>query len=412
MRMTKYPLLLTTLFCAGLSTIPLAAFGQDSAASGNSTAPEPPSQSLFQESDEQQKTDKPADATPASSAPVAVPSLTDFLAQAATETPSDTQTAENAPAEQPPANAIDSLVADGADPNSPGMALGTGSPEDISAPAGKSLDEQKKETETMMRQEAFGAVTNQMLPLRPSEIRKILEMYDETSQAAETPVYPNPEPISAFKRISLDPGAKPLTVMTAMGNVTTVSIVDITGQPWPIQDLTWAGDFQIEQPESGSQMIRITPLTQFAQGNVSMRLVGLNPPVILSLKAERKEVHVRLDVQIPEVGPKGVLPPMEVAVSTKAGDDFMTSILMGVVKGKTERMKVDGIDGRTSAFSRGNMMYLRTPYTMLSPAWLQSVQSADGMKVYALNYTPVVLLSDKGSMVRAYISHKETVNEQ
>jgi intracellular multiplication protein IcmK len=160
-------------------------------------------------------------------------------------------------------------------------------------------------------------------------------------------------------------------------------------------------------------MLRITPTSEFAVGNVSMRLLGLNPPVIFSLKSERKSVHVRLDAQIPEVGPKGVLPPVDVPISTKAGDDFITSVLMGVVKGSNvERLKVDGVDGRTSAYNQGGTMYVRTPYTMLSPAWTKSVQSADGTKVYALNYTPVVLLSDKGKMVRAYLSHKETSNEQ
>lgn len=271
----------------------------------------------------------------------------------------------------------------------------------------------KAEADASIRKEAFGIASDQLMPLKPNEIRRMLELYDETKQASETPVYPTPEPESSFQGISLDPGSKPLVIKTAIGNVTTVSIVDLTGQPWPIQDLTWAGDFQIEQPESGSHMLRITPTSEFASGNVSMRLLGLNPPVIFTLKAERKTVHVRLDVQIPEIGPKGVLPPMEVPVSTKAGDDFMTSVLVGVVKGKdTTQLKVDGIDGRTTAFSKGGMLYVRTPYTMLSPAWSSSVQSGDGTKVYALNFSPVILLSDKGKMVRAYLSHKETSDEQ
>lgn len=91
----------------------------------------------------------------------------------------------------------------------------------------------------------------------------------------------------------------------------------------------------------------------------------------------------------------------------------MTAVLVGVIQGKdTAQLKVDGIDGRTTAYSRGGTMYIRTPYTMLSPAWSSSVQSGDGTKVYALNFTPVVLLSDKGKMVRAYLSHKEISNEQ
>lgn len=255
------------------------------------------------------------------------------------------------------------------------------------------------------RQKAYDRALEGMMPLKPSEIRRMLESYDETTQAVETPIYPTPEPESSFVQSSLDPGQKPVVVKTAAGLVTTLSIVDVTGQPWPIQDLTWAGDFQVEQPEGGSHIVRISPNSHFAHGNISMRLIGLNPPVIFTLVTERKTAHVRLDVQIPEVGPKGVLPPVVTPVSIKAGDDEITKVLLGTASSAgLQRLSVDGVDGRTSAYAKGKVTYLRTPYTLLSPAWIKSVQSADGMHVYAMENTPVVLMSDKGKMVRAYIT--------
>ncbi|HAJ90011.1 MAG TPA: type IV secretion protein DotH [Rhodospirillaceae bacterium] len=334
----------------------------------------------------------------------APPSLADYLNNAGVAQVPSTPSTSGAPAPAADGNTV-------AVPTMEMNALQAGDTVPVAIP--DSPEVEKAKSAASIRKEAFGMASDQLMPLKPAEIRRMLEMYDETKQASETPVYPSPEPESSFQTVSLDPGAKPLVIKTAMGNVTTVSIVDVTGQPWPIQDLTWAGDFQIEQPDSGSHMLRIIPTSEFATGNVSMRLVGLNPPVIFSLKAERKTVHVRLDVQIPELGPNGVLPPMDVPVSTKAGDEFMTSILVGVVKGSdTTQLKVDGIDGRTTAYSKGGMVYIRTPYTMLSPAWSSSVQSGDGTKVYALNYSPVILLSDKGKMVRAYLSHKERSDEQ
>ncbi|MBL8641352.1 MAG: type IV secretion protein DotH [Alphaproteobacteria bacterium] len=385
-------ILMVVLVCVGGTS-------QAQTPSVSETPTETPTQTLMQEA--------PAAADPQpdskASAPEAdaPPSLADYLSKTAgtNDSGESSSSAPSNPAATPsgaaPTMDMNALVQGGAPPLevSPEVA--------------------KAEADASIRKEAFGIASDQLMPLKPNEIRRMLELYDETKQASETPVYPTPEPESSFQGISLDPGSKPLVIKTAIGNVTTVSIVDLTGQPWPIQDLTWAGDFQIEQPESGSHMLRITPTSEFAGGNVSMRLLGLNPPVIFTLKAERKTVHVRLDVQIPEIGPKGVLPPMEVPVSTKAGDDFMTSVLVGVVKGKdTTQLKVDGIDGRTTAFSKGGMLYVRTPYTMLSPAWSSSVQSGDGTKVYALNFSPVILLSDKGKMVRAYLSHKETSDEQ
>jgi intracellular multiplication protein IcmK len=263
-----------------------------------------------------------------------------------------------------------------------------------------------------IRQQAFKQVTGSMLPLKPKEIRKVLEMYDETKQAVETPIYPNPEPRSSFQTISLQPGTKPFVIKTAIGNVTTLSIVDITGQPWPIQDLSWAGDFEIQQPESGANMLRIIPTSEFAFGNVSMRLVGLNPPVIFTMAADRKTVDVRLDIQVPELGPKSVAPPIEMPLSTTAGDGKLAAILDGVPPGPSSKLKIDGIDGRTSAYELEGAMYVRTPYTLLSPAWTSAVRSADGTNVYALQFTPVLLLSDKGKMVRAYLKREEESDVQ
>jgi intracellular multiplication protein IcmK len=247
--------------------------------------------------------------------------------------------------------------------------------------------------------------------MKPDEIRKMLEIDDETKQAAQTPVFPSPTPETVFETVSLDPGSKPLVVKTAIGNVTTLSMVDASGQPWPIRDISWAGNFDIQQPEAGSNMLRITPTSDFASGNVSMRMVGLNPPVILIFRADRQTVHVRIDVQIPELGPNGVAPLINTsAVSLAAGDGRLSTILEGVPPSNAKKLTLSGVDGRTSAYNMGGVMYLRTPYTLLSPAWNSSVRSADGTNVYSLSSTPVLLLSDKGKMVRAYLSDEEQAN--
>lgn len=262
----------------------------------------------------------------------------------------------------------------------------------------KSADEKKME----LRQKAFDAAVNGLFTLTPAEIRKMLELNDETKQAAQTPLVPTPNMESVFATISLDPGAKPLVIKTAIGSVTTLSMVDASGQPWPIRDLSWAGNFDIQQPETGENMLRITPTSEFAYGNVSMRMKGLNPPIILVFKADRETVHVRIDIQVPELGPNGIAPLIEGnAVSTTAGNARMASVLEGIAPAQAKKLDFSGVDGRTTAYMEGGRMYLRTPFTLLSPAWNSSVRSADGTNVYSLPTTPVLLMSDKGKMVRA-----------
>jgi len=314
----------------------------------------------------------------------AVPSIASVLAKTNIETTSD----ETRPLQPPP-----------------GMDLPVDS--DLEAAANKT--EAEKEAEE--RQNIFNSAAEGIMPMKTDEIRKILEMYDETQQAVQTPIYPNPTPESSFQTISLQPGTAPIEIKTAMGHVTTLSIVDATGQPWPIQDVSWAGSFEVLQPETGSNMLRITPSADFAYGNVSMRLIGLNPPVILTLRTERKTVQVRLDLQIPEIGPNGIAPPIQTQISTTAGDGKLATILEGVAPAGSTRMIVNGIDGRTSAYEVGGVTYVRTPYTLLSPAWDSSVRSADGTNVYSMRPTPVLLLSDKGKMVRAQLTKAETSDE-
>ncbi len=270
-----------------------------------------------------------------------------------------------------------------------------------------------EELEAELREDAFKSASGTLMPMRPDEIRRIKEMADENKLAIETPILPNPKPESTFTPISLDPGQAPVELKTAMGHVTTLSILDATGQPWPIQDISWAGNFEVQQPEQGSNMLRITPMSEFAFGNVSMRLIGLTPPVILTLKTDRRSVQVRADVQIPQNGPNATPAPIQAAptITTAAGDIGMTNILEGVPPTTAKKMTVSGVDGRTSAYDIGGIAYIRTPYTLLSPAWNASLRSADGMNVYAMKYAPVLLLSDKGQLRKARLQKLESDDE-
>lgn len=270
-----------------------------------------------------------------------------------------------------------------------------------------------EELEAEMREQAFKDAKNGLMPLRPDEIRRIKEIMDENKLAIETPILPSPKPESSFTTISLDPGQAPVEIKTAMGNVTTLSLLDSTGQPWPIQDISWAGNFEVQQPEQGSNILRITPMSEFAVGNVSMRMIGLTPPVIMTLKTDRRSVQVRVDIQIPQNGPNAVVAPIQSqpSITTAAGDIGMTQILEGVPPAESKKMKLSGVDGRTSAFDVAGITYLRTPYTLLSPAWNASLRSADGTNVYALRYAPVLLLSDKGQLRKARLQKVEQDDE-
>ncbi len=262
-----------------------------------------------------------------------------------------------------------------------------------------------EQMEAYIRERAFDAALTGLMPLKPEDVRKLLETYDKTRQAVETPIYPYPEPEVVVETVSLDPGVRPPEIKVAPGHVTTVTLLDITGAPWPIRDISWAGDFEIIQPGEGENVIRVTPMSEFAFGNMSIRLLTLKTPITFMIKTHRDKVQYRFDARIPEYGPNARAPLIEGSDKLAAGGDkAIGTVLEGIVPEGAVKLEVSGVDSRTSAYLYNKTTYVRTPLTLLSPGWTSSASSADGMKVYALTDAPVLLLSDQGQMIRARIS--------
>ncbi len=78
-----------------------------------------------------------------------------------------------------------------------------------------------------------------------------------------------PVPKVEVDRLS-DPTQVPPVIKTAPGRVSTLIILDLTGSPWPIQDVSWAGKFDVTPPEEGGHVVRITPQSAHNVGNVSV----------------------------------------------------------------------------------------------------------------------------------------------
>ena len=297
-----------------------------------------------------------------------------------------------------------------ASPQMPPVAIeGNPSLEEVMSEVQVSPEERQRQLEEQARDLAFDAAINGLLPLKPGEIRRLLETYDESTTAAQTPLLDAPKPEVTVQTVSLDPGVQPPVIKLAPGHVTTLSMLDQTGAPWPILDVSWGGDFDVLQPEGGGNVIRISPLGAFKRGNMSIRLTELSTPITFMLETHRDVVQYRFDARIPKYGPDAVIPIIERGGlnTLAAGNTDLVSVLDGTPPGGAERMTVEGVDGRTSAYKMGELVYIRTPFTLLSPAWSNSVASADGLNVYTIDDTPVILLSDGGKMVRATIREAE-----
>lgn len=281
-------------------------------------------------------------------------------------------------------------------------------PEEIQAEMEAYIEEQKRKN----NQASYNQALKELMPLRPEQVRQMLDAFKASREAAETPITV-PTPKVQVETVSLDPSQAPSSIKTAPGRVTTITIVDETGSPWPIQDVSWAGKFDLTPPEEGGHVIRVTPQSAHGVGNVSIRLVDLITPITFTLQTGIDEVYYRFDARIPKAGPLAKTPLIEYGgLKAVAGtDENLVQILDGTPPGSSEKLKVEGADGRTSVWRLAGRIYLRTPLTLLSPAWNSSVTSADGMNVYTLNDTPVILLSDQGRMVQAHIAADEVAHD-
>lgn len=255
--------------------------------------------------------------------------------------------------------------------------------------------------------ESYSRASTGLLPLSPDQVRDFMRRMETTQEAAQAPFAGPPKPEVKINTLSLDPGVDPPVINLSAGYVTTINMVDLTGEPWPILDVGVGGSFEVTPTQAGSHVVRVMPLTRLATGNLSILLKDLPTPVIFRLSSGGSTVHMRYDARVPKLGPNAKPPLIAGGRGVSAGDATIVAILENAPPQGAKRLKVAGLDARTMAWQLNEKVFLRTPLTLLSPAWNASAASSDGMTVYEIGDAPVLLMSDNGAMVRARLLRDE-----
>lgn len=280
--------------------------------------------------------------------------------------------------------------------------------QDYNFDSGMTLEERQAEAEARAREAAFEATLNGTFPLKPEEIIELMDRYRDVREAQETRIGGKPKPEIKLETVTMDPGSTPPVITLTPNHVTTLNIIDVTGAKWPIEDISWGGNFEIIQPREGENIVRISPMKAHEVGNISMQLLELDTPIVFTLQTELESFQVRYDAQIPLYGPNAAAELIDNGPATTAaaaGDREILQILDGTPPGNATKLTLMGVDGRTTAYDVDGRYYVRTPLSMLSPGWTASLTSADGTSVYRINQSPVLLLSERGKMVRATVDY-------
>jgi len=257
-------------------------------------------------------------------------------------------------------------------------------------------------------QKSFKRASGGILPLSPDQIRDFMHRLENTQEASQAPFAGPPKGEVKVMALSLDPGGEPPQINLAAGYVTTIDMVDATGAPWPILDVGVGGNFEVTPTQAGSHVVRVVPLTRLGAGNLSILLKDLSTPVIFRLSAGGPTFHMRYDARVPKLGPNAKTPLIERGkTGPVAGDQTIAMILENAPPKTAKRLKIGGLDARSMAWQLDDKVFVRTPLTLLSPAWNASASSPDGMTVYEIGDAPVLLMSENGALVRARLMREE-----
>ncbi len=250
----------------------------------------------------------------------------------------------------------------------------------------------------MIDERGFAGIKRQLFPLDPEHIVQLKGLYQESEQANASTVGAPPKPTATSQFVNLSPGSTPPVIRLAQGFVTSLVFLDSTGTDWPISayDLGDPTAFNIQWDRT-SNTLMIQALKLYTYGNLAVRLKDLHTPVMLTLIPGQKAVDYRVDLRIQGYGPNAKNLPLEEGLPPSASD-VLLHILEGVPPNGSRRLFITGGDAR--AWILDNKIYVRTNLTILSPGWLASMTSADGMHAYEMQKSPVLLVSWHGKVMQ------------
>ncbi|MBA2709340.1 MAG: type IV secretion protein IcmK [Tatlockia sp.] len=245
---------------------------------------------------------------------------------------------------------------------------------------------------------SFDEVTKSLFPLTPEQIIRLKQIYKSQEFAQTSTAGTPPKPTATSQMVNLSPGSTPPVIRLSQGFVSSLVFLDSTGAPWPISayDLGDPSSFNIEWDKT-SNTLMIQAMKIYNYGNLAVRLRGLNTPVMLTLIPGQKAVDYRVDLRIQGYGPHAKRMPLEEGIPPSA-NDVLLHVLDGVPPAGSQRLTVSGGDAR--AWLLNNKMYVRTNLTILSPGWIGSMTSADGMHAYEMQKSPVLLVSWHGKVMQ------------
>lgn len=220
------------------------------------------------------------------------------------------------------------------------------------------------------------------------------------------------KPVSRVFDLDVDSSEAPRLVRLSSGSITSLVFTDNFGNPWLIKsrsiDCQQFNDNVCESKGQGStqaaptNILKVSPKTPYAYGNVVVELEDLPSPIIFMIAAgQSDETDIRIEARVAGKNP-GAKPQVMLVEKVLDSDSSMGAFLDGVPPTGARKLKATG--GKAEIWSLNGFFYVRTRMTLLNPSFLNHSANADGLHVYKYEQTPSIFGSIDGRTTTLSIS--------
>ena len=250
-------------------------------------------------------------------------------------------------------------------------------------------------------QSLFEESLRQMMPLNEGQIQEYRERSDQRERAL-LPVSPSLN--SRTVHVSLEPGNRPVSVLTTANVATSLVFHDSTGQPWPVTSVTNGGPnfFQVLRPElPDGNLLNVMPTQGYGTSTIVVTLEKRDIPLVVRLESDsvrspERKADALVLFQLAHHGPKAALPIIEDIKET--ADSTMLAFLDRVPPAGAVRVRLESALDKLVVWKLGESHYIRTSHTLMWPAWIAVVNGAGNVKCYEAPATSRIMLSVDGKV--------------
>ena len=279
---------------------------------------------------------------------------------------------------------------------------------------GSSLNKPDKTNEPKKIPEGVGLQEQEMKeaikvlePVNSTMIEEFRKVQQDNSEAQTRPVGEANNMVSRSLSMDLRAGSKPPTIHLATGMATALTFSGLTGAQWPVLSVTTGNPTMYTPIEAGEKgkgnMVVISPLTAAGKSNLVVTLLNLPVPLIFNLETGHGNVDGRLDINIKKMGPNDHVDMAQGSTLGATNDETVQNFIDGLPPKGAK--KLPSSDADVEAWKYNNLLYIRTPYAILSPAYIGKANNISGDNVYTMSgNTPIILVEQDGRMREVTLS--------